>query len=344
MRKAAVISITEKGRELSLRIAQNAGFMSSERFCFQKHSDSGSRSFGSLAGLVSDIFDSFDALIFVCACGIAVRAAAPHIKSKTTDPAVIVIDDCGRFVIPVLSGHIGGANALAERLAELIGAEAVITTATDTGGLFSPDSFAAANDLIMTDMDAAKAVAAAVLDGEKVGFVSGYEYRNMPDALTSGEDCDIGLCVGAEDIEPFPVTLRLVPRNIVLGIGCKRGTDCQTIEKAVSYALGGAGIGSDRVCGVATIDIKADEPGLAGFCEKYGLELSVCTAEELMSAEGDFTASDFVKSVTGADNVCERSAVKCSGGSLILRKTALGGVTVAAAEKPVILDFERKML
>ena len=344
MRKAAVISITEKGRELSLRIAQNSGFMSSERFCFQKHSDSGSRSFGSLAGLVSDIFDSFDALIFVCACGIAVRAAAPHIKSKTTDPAVVVIDDCGRFVIPVLSGHIGGANALAERLAELIGAEAVITTATDTGGLFSPDSFAAANDLIMTDTDAAKAVAAAVLDGEKVGFVSGYEYRNMPDALTSGEDCDIGLYVGAEHIEPFPVTLRLVPRNIVLGIGCKRGTDCQTIEKAVSYVLGGAGIGSDRVCGVATIDIKADEPGLAGFCEKNSLELSVCTAEELMSAEGDFTASDFVKSVTGADNVCERSAVKCSGGSLILRKTALGGVTVAAAEKPVILDFERKML
>ena len=137
--KAAIISLTENGRKLSELIAEKSNFLSSERFCFKSHSDSSAQSFDSLVGLVADVFNRFDALIFVCACGITVRAIAPHLRSKTTDPAVVVIDDCGKFVIPVLSGHIGGANALAERLSEVIEALAVITTATDTCGHFSPD-------------------------------------------------------------------------------------------------------------------------------------------------------------------------------------------------------------
>lgn len=342
--KAAIISLTENGRRLSALIAEKADFLSSERFCFKGHGDCSAQSFDSLAGLAADVFDRFDALVFVCACGIAVRAVAPHLRSKTTDPAVVVIDDCGRFAIPVLSGHIGGANALAERLAELIGAQAVITTATDTGGHFSPDSFAAANGLIITDMVAAKAVAAAVLDGEKTGLVSDYEYVNLPRDVSAGTDCRTGVYVGSGDVKPFPVTLRLVPRNVVLGIGCRRGTDCGAIESAVVNALKAADIAAERVYAVATIDLKADEAGLLALCEKHGLELCTYTAEELRDVDGDFSTSDFVKSVTGVDNVCERSAVLCSGGKLVLRKTAADGVTVAAAEMPVILDFGRKML
>lgn len=342
--KAAMISLTENGRRLSALIAEKADFLSSERFCFKGHGDCSAQEFDSLAGLAADVFDRFDALVFVCACGIAVRAVAPHLRSKTTDPAVVVIDDCGRFVIPVLSGHIGGANALAERLAELIGAQAVITTATDTGGHFSPDSFAAANGLIITDMVAAKAVAAAVLDGEKTGLVSDYEYVNLPRDVSAGTDCRTGVYVGSGDVKPFPVTLRLVPRNVVLGIGCRRGTDCGAIESAVVNALKAADIAAERVYAVATIDLKADEAGLLALCEKHGWELCTYTAEELRDVDGDFSTSDFVRSVTGVDNVCERSAVLCSGGKLVLRKTAADGVTVAAAEMPVILDFGRKML
>lgn len=342
--KAAIISLTENGRRLSGLIAEIADFLCSERFCFKGHGDSSAHSFDSLAGLAADVFGRFDALIFVCACGIAVRAVAPHLRSKMTDPAVVVIDDCGRFVIPVLSGHIGGANALAEQLAELIGAQAAVTTATDTGRHFSPDSFAAANGLIITDMDAAKAVAAAVLDGEKTGLVSDYEYVDLPRDVSAGTDCRTGLYVGSGDIKPFPVTLRLVPRNVVLGIGCRRGTDCGAIESAVVNALKAADIAAERVYAVATIDLKADEAGLLALCEKHGWELCTYTAEELRDVDGDFSTSDFVKSVTGVDNVCERSAVLCSGGKLVLRKTAADGVTVAAAEMPVILDFGRKML
>ncbi|MBP3746007.1 MAG: cobalt-precorrin 5A hydrolase [Ruminococcus sp.] len=342
--RAAVISLTENGRKLSARLTETAAFLEAERFCFHSHCDKNSHTFDDLGDLVADIFQKYDALVFICACGIAVRSTAPHLNSKTTDPAVIVIDDCGKFVIPLLSGHIGGANALAERIAEVLGAQAAITTATDTGGRFSPDSFAAANGLIITDMNASKAIACAVLDGEKIGFISDCGYDNIPPELCTNTDCRTGIYVGCNDKMPFPVTLKLVPKNIVLGIGCKRATNCETIERAVKSALDSAGIAFERVICAATIDLKADEAGLLGFCEKYGLKLHVFTAQMLMEADGDFTSSDFVKSITGVDNVCERSAVKCSGGRLIMRKTAADGVTVAAAEKPMTLDFERKVL
>ncbi len=342
--KTALISFTENGRKLSQQIAGKADIITAERYCFSAHSDDDSHSFDSLSELIAGIFNEYEAIVFVCACGIAVRAVAPYIRSKTSDPAVIVIDDCGRFAIPVLSGHIGGANALAERLAEAVGAQPVITTATDTGGHFSPDSFAAANSLIITDMDAAKAVAAAVLEGRKIGFVSNHEYKNMPDDISAGTGADIGIYVGTAGRTPFPLTLILVPKNIVLGIGCKRGTDSAAIGNAVRTALKTAGIAPERVSCAATIDLKANEEGLLSFCGKNGLKLKSYTAQELMETEGSFSASEFVQSVTGADNVCERSAVKCSGGQLILRKTALDGVTVAAAEIPLLLDFERRIL
>ena len=270
---------------------------------------------------------------------------APHIRSKQTDPAVIVIDDCGSFVIPILSGHIGGANALAERLADILGAQAVVTTATDTGGKFSPDSLAAANDLLITDLQAAKEIAAAVLNGEAVGIISSYSCKGMPSELIPGEGFRTGIVIGnGGGRKPFPVTLELVPENIVLGIGCRRGTVCETIEAAVLTALEKAGIPAERICAVSTIDIKADEEGLTSFCKKHSLPLFTYSAQELSQVQGTFTSSGFVSSITGVDNVCERSAVKCSGGKLILRKTAGDGVTVAAAEKPVIIDFERKIL
>ena len=220
----------------------------------------------------------------------------------------------------------------------------MVTTATDTGSHFSPDSFAVANDLMITDMNAAKAIASAVLDSEKVGIVSDYEYINLPKDLLESTDCRTGIYIGNRDLKPFSVTLNLTAKNIVLGIGCKRGSECDKIENAVLAALKTAGIDFERICAIATIDLKADEKGLLGFCEKHDLRISAYTAQELMDVEGDFSSSDFVKSVTGVDNVCERSAVKCSGGRLILRKTAADGVTVAAAEKPLILDFERKIL
>ncbi len=342
----SVISLTENGRIMSDRIS---GFLKEshniKRYCFRKHTDSSAETFENIYQLTDKIFTESDALIFICACGIAVRAVASHIVSKTSDPAVIVVDDCGKFVIPVLSGHIGGANRLSEVIAEKINAVPVVTTATDTGKKFSPDSFAVANNLIITDMKIAKEIASTVLNGEKTGLVSSYKCYNIPAEISHENNCRTGICISKNpDRKPFPVTLNLVPKNIIIGIGCKKGVTCETIERRVLESLLSAEIFPERICGVATIDIKSDEKGLNEYCRKNNFVLKYFTSAELMDLQGDFTPSEFVRKTTGADNVCERSAVICSGGRLVMRKNAGDGVTVAVAEKPVIIDFERKIL
>lgn len=340
--KLSVISLTEKGRKISVKIARNLVEHEICRYCFYKHTDEKAEIFTRLSELAERLFTDSDAVVFVCACGIAVRTIAPYVRSKLSDPAVIVIDDCGKFVIPVLSGHIGGANALAKQLADILEAQAVITTATDIGGYFSPDSFAAANNLILSDYNMAKQIAAAVVDGEKIGLESEYECRNIPQDVICGKKQKYGLYIGRSNaVKPFPMTLCLVPKNIVIGIGCKKGVSMNTIEKAVRAALENADIRFERICAAATIDLKSHETGLLDLCQKYFIKLNFYTAEELMKIHGDFTASDFVRGVTGADNVCERAAVKLSGGDIVMPKYVNNGVTVAAAEMPVIIDFDR---
>lgn len=342
--KIAVISFTGKGLRLSERIQTVLPEHKVKRYCHISHCADGCEEFSRTGELVGELWDKADAIVFVSACGIAVRAAAPYLRSKTTDPAVVVMDDSGRYAIPILSGHIGGGNELAERLAERVGAEAVITTATDSGKHFSPDSFAAANGLMITDMSAAKAIASAILDGEKTGIVSDYGYTELPVDVSEDAFCRTGMYIGCSGREPFPLTLKLIPKNIVIGIGCRKETPAERIETAVKQAFSRAGIQPERIIMAATIDIKAREEGLLEYCRSIGVPLRICSAEELLAVPGEFTSSDFVRSVTGVDNVCERSAALCSGGKIVIRKTAVCGVTVAAAEKPITLDFERRRL
>lgn len=340
--KTAVISVTEKGRRLSLAISEKLTESDTERFCFHKHCDSKSTSFVKISEIAKTAFQQYDVLIFVCACAIAVRSIAQCVVSKVNDPAVIVVDDTGKYVIPILSGHLGGGNLLAKKLATAIGALAVITTATDNSGKLSPDCFAKANELIIKDMQAAKEIACELLENKPVGLVCDYEYVNKPPELLLDKKCHAGIYIGTENAQPFDVTLQLVPNDLTMGIGCKKGTNCQEIHAAVSSILAENNISFERVCAVTSIDLKAHEQGLNEYCEKHSLPFFTYSAEELKAVEGDFSASEFVKSVTGVDNVCERSAVLHSGGQLVIKKHSFNGVTVAVAEKPVIIDFERE--
>ena len=341
--KIALISVTEQGRMLSQKIAELLKNYEIQRFCFYRHTDENAVSFQNIAQQTGIIFKEFDALIFLCACGIAVRSIASYIQSKATDPAVLVIDDKGKFVISLLSGHLGGANALTEKIAELFQAIPVITTATDTGKKFSPDSFAIANDLILTDLNSAKEIASAVLMGEKIGFYSDYPYQNKPEILLENTNCRTGICITANpQNKPFPVTLFLIPKNLVLGIGCKKNTSSGQIAETIRKALASVQISENRICAVASIDLKKEEAGLLEFCQNKNLPFYTYSKEILASAKGEFTASEFVKNITGIDNICERSAVIHSKGNLILRKYAQNGVTVALAECSVILDFHKR--
>ena len=280
-----------------------------------------------------ELFRSMDALVFVGAAGIALRSVAPHVRSKKTDPAVLCLDERGTWVIPLLSGHIGGANALAGRLAAALEAQAVITTATDVNHRFSVDTWATENGFVIGSMAAAKAVSAAILEGD-VPFLSELPVAGpLAPGLTPGEHGKVGVYLGWEKKEPFDITLRLIPRVLHLGVGCRRGTSEETVRSVVDGVLEAQGIDPAAVCCAASIDLKKDEGGLLAFCRSRNWPIRFYSAEELRALPGDFTPSEFVTKITGVDNVCERAALM-GADKLILRKTAADGVTVAlAAEK-----------
>ncbi len=289
----------------------------------------------------AEYFNKADALIFIGASGIAVRAIAPHVKSKTTDPAVLVIDECANFVISLLSGHIGGANELARQIAAAIKAVPVVTTATDVNNLFAVDEWAARRGMIIESMQAAKDFAAALVAGKTAGLCSDYAIKGaLPSGVELAVSGETGMAVTTcKNKKPFNTTVVLMPKILHLGIGCRRNTPLEKIENFVLAEMEKHGFDMRCVKSIASVDLKKDEAGLLAFAAKHNVPVKFYTASELQQAKGDFTPSAFVKSIAGVDNVCERSAVLASGGCLKLRKTAHDGVTLAVAEEPLIIDF-----
>lgn len=321
-----------------------------------------------LTECIKEWFHKVDAIVFFCAAGIAVRCIAPCVIHKSKDPAVLVMDETGAFCISLLSGHVGGANRLAEELADIAGAIPVITTASDREGKMSVDLFAVRNRLSITDWQAAKELEARLLAGERIGLLADEELGlsicgELPEYLTNGEDakgCGAGIHIsirqkgkGAGNNQPFPLTLRLIPNLVVLGIGCRKGTGSEQIEKAVNACLQRHGICREALTAAASIDLKKDEQGIHQFCSEFAgslhrkeaLPFLVFSAEELRRQTGEFTASEFVSAVTGVDNICERSAVAACAeqstgtacGRLLARKFVMDGVTVALAMRDGIL-------
>ena len=275
-------------------------------------------------------FEFSDVMIFIGACGIAVREIAPYIRDKRTDPAVICIDAGGSFVIPILSGHIGGANELARKIAAELSAAPVITTATDVFRKFSVDEWASANGFVLSNMEAAKMVSAAILERDipircDLPVLSAY-----PEGTFPADEGELGIYIGWKKDRPFRVTLQLIPRVISLGIGCRKGTPEASVREAVEHVLSENNIDRRAVRSAASIDLKSEEAGLLGYCKSENLPICFYSADTLRKVQGSFTHSDFVEQVTGVDNVCERAAM-FNAERLLVPKTACGGVTVAAA-------------
>ncbi|MDD6154493.1 MAG: cobalamin biosynthesis protein [Eubacteriales bacterium] len=297
-------------------------------------------------------FPDDDALVYVGACGIAVRAIAPHVVSKASDPAVVVIDECGDFVIPVLSGHLGGANNLARKIAELTGAVPVVTTATDRNGKFAVDEWSKKQGAWIIEPHRIKLISSAVLKGDDVTVESPWDLAgDMPEGLKRFSPKAEGASDGAErpDIEldvfdKYSDAIHVVPRIAVLGIGCRKNTPEENIEECFAKFLEENHVFEKAITEAATIDIKKNEPGLLAFCGKHSWHLTDYTAEELNALDGDFTGSDFVKKITGVDSVCERSAAKKAGAGykIVVRKFAREGVTMALALRDYRPDWSWK--
>lgn len=289
-------------------------------------------------GVYGEAFANMDALIFVGACGVAVRSIAPFVRDKKTDPAVLCLDERASFVIPLLSGHIGGANALAARLAGALGAAAVITTATDVNGKFAVDAWAAQNGCAIEDFALAKRFAAEILEHDLPLCSEFPVCPPLPGGVVAAEEGPFGVYIGCRTESPFGVTLRLIPRKLRVGLGCRRGTEQAAIEAAVRQVFRENRLALAAISGVSSIDLKQDEPGLLAACRANGWQARFYSAAQLRAVPGSFTGSRFVASVTGVDNVCERAALY-GGGRLLVQKQALGGVTVAVAEEPWEVRF-----
>lgn len=344
--KVALISFTREGAFLCSNIA--AGLSAAGHGC----SAYGKELFAEEAGILplrdsldqwaASAFANSDALVFVGASGIAVRAIAPYVKDKTLDPAVAVVDEKGKYAISLLSGHLGGANDLVRSIAGIIGAEPVITTATDVNGRFAVDEWAKKNRLQIGDRKLAKEISAAILNGETVGVSSDFPIGGpLPELLCYTEeqtasDHDVLLKIGFkisiyEEDGPFEKTLQLIPKTVTVGIGCRKGTSMAAVEGLLEQVLKEQKISVNAIEKICSIDIKKEEAALKQLADKLGVPLQFFSAAELGQLEGGFTASTFVNQITGVDNVCERAAVLGSGGELIVKKQALNGVTAAMA-------------
>lgn len=373
--RTAVISFTERGAELSRHLKEQ---MEKKEYCeaalYTKYS--GPMDWGEDICFVEEALKEWtgkqflekEALIFIGACGIAVRSIAPHLKDKLNDIPVLVIDEGGSYVIPVLSGHYGGGNELAVLAAEQLGATAVITTATDVNGLFAVDVFAKKNGLTIGEKNGIAKVSSKILTGRQITFqVDGGEIKGeLPpeiELLTEETSADVIISV-KNDTEAL---LHLYPKAIILGMGCKKGKTCEEIEAFVLEQLEQLHIPICAVRALATIDRKGKEPGFLEFAEKYGISFLTYSKETLEAIAGEFSASVFVKNQVGVDNVCERAAAaaaeensrreeKRTAGErksmsaaehkaedtvkILLRKTARDGMTLAVAGENWSVAFE----
>ena len=361
--KICIVSFTKNGYKLSCDIAHKLEKSEYEVEVFTKCSrlsdeniknftDENYRNTGYISQNISDWtaaqMSEKKALIFIGACGIAVRAIASSVNNKLKDSPVIVIDELGQFVIPILSGHVGGANELAVLLAALMNA---------INNKFAVDVFAKKCRLAIVNKDGIARVSSKVLAGEVVTMSVDWEHipakhRSLIKAFLDEADMsadviktvDFPPAYGADIVvscekakDPKNGSIYLKPTQFVLGIGCRRNTAFENIDRAIRQSLLKLQIDISDIDMIASIDVKKDEPGIKEFCERNRIDFVTYTADELMAVQGEFSASQFVREHVGVDNVCERAAVlACSmecneAGKLIYKKHKYDSVTVAVA-------------
>ncbi len=325
-----ILSFIAAGQRLSRRLAQD---VLCDETTLQYARADGFLPYASVDAFARQAMACSDAIIFIGAAGIAVRAIAPYVRSKATDPAVLVIDNSARFVIPLLSGHIGGANRLAARIAAAIGAQAVITTATDTQGVFAADTWAVEHHCAVRNIDCIKFVSGALLRGETVGLRSDFPIDGaLPERVRRDAQAQNGIVISIDaDARPdFTHTLFVTPRIVHVGVGCRRNTPPDKLTAWARAVLCELHIAPRAVASVASIDLKQDEAAVHALAAMWDVPTQFYTAQQLEQVSGSFPPSEFVRKTTGTDNVCQRAAARAAkGGACLLEKTARDGMTIS---------------
>ncbi|MCD2348502.1 cobalt-precorrin 5A hydrolase [Clostridium guangxiense] len=314
--KIAVIFFTDKGEKIAIKIKKAM----ENAVIFKGKTD------------IKDIFDGFQGIVFISAAGIAVRLIAPYIKSKTEDPAVVVIDDIGRFSISLLSGHLGGANELALKISKLINAEAIITTASDGRGIEAPDIFAKRCGFLIEDMEALKKLTSIMVNCGAIAFKS--EMKKMINySNIVKENYDGALYVTSkervEEEKPYCI---LRPKNLVVGVGCKRGKPMEEILSLITQIFNDNNLSMKSIGAICSMDVKKNEKGIIDLCSQLKCDFKTFSMEEIKAVEDKFDKSDFVAAKVGVSSVCEPAAYLGSG-KIIVKKTAQKGITIAVGRR-----------
>jgi cobalt-precorrin 5A hydrolase len=343
----AAWSVTPNGLRLAQRFKDHWSGLTV--FCSQRAAVHDGRAdvkiFQRLADQVKESFHRFDGHLFIMAAGIVVRTIAPMLNDKTTDPAVVVVDDGGRFAISLTSGHIGGANRLAKQAAQLLDATPVITTATDVNHKPAIDLLAAQLGLGIENPQCIKIVNMALLTQERIELHDPAGWlgdrlpgavafpRNLPDGPTEPAPPGRAAVWIDDTICSLPShTLVLRPPSLVAGIGCNRNTSCEAIRQKLEQVLAQFALSPGSLRSIASIDIKSDEKGLCALAAQMNLALHFFSKDQLAAVEDIPTPSATVEKHIGVPSVCEAAAILASrNGELIVPKQSTRNVTVAIA-------------
>jgi len=344
----AIIAITPGGARLARRLAAEAEgaelwlpekLRSAEPACYFERP---------LSEQLPELFARVDGLVCVMATGIVVRLLAPHLRGKQFDPAVVVVDEAGRYAISLLSGHLGGANELAQEVSEILGGQAVITTATDVNQLPAWDEVARRLDMAVEPVERIKLLNGLLLSE---GAISLFD----PDGRVAAEFADVpgvrreqnfanALMSNAAGVvfvtprhlpqlEAQAKLLVLRPRCYAVGIGCNRGTCADEIEAVIRAEMEKAVLAPASIACLASIDAKQDEGGLLDAAARLGVPLTFFSKEQLNGIDAPSAPSEHALQAVGAKGVCEPAALLAAGGGkLLVSKKKSGNVTVAVAE------------
>jgi len=347
----AIIAITGNGARLGSRLKEQLA--GAELYVLARHhgkAGKGAVRFdGELKELIAELWSTVSGFVCIMATGIVVRLIAPHLTGKDVDPAVVVMDDAGKFAVSLLSGHLGGGNELAERAAFITGARAVITTATDANELPSFDMLAKEHGWAIDDLSRVKTLNSLLLENGKIacadttGLVRPYFHGRVNllfvdsfvAAFRSGA---AGLLFVTNALVPPQMQsdnlLVLRPRNLYLGIGCNSGTTAEEIGDVIRANLRRLLLSPASVAAIATAEAKRHEPGLVACAGELGVPLLCFESSELNGVVAPSPPSEHALAAIGAAGVAEPAALLASqGGELLLKKVKSGNVTLAIAEK-----------
>jgi cobalt-precorrin 5A hydrolase len=281
---------------------------------------------------LNNIFKEYEGIVFISSTGIAVRISTPFVKDKTIDPAIVVVDDLGKYSISLLSGHIGGANELASRIAEHLKCQAIITTASDARGIEAVDLFAKKNDLFIENLEAVKTITSMMVEGKSIKLYSELELEIEYEKLVSEEEEGAIFVTSEKKLNYNGKHCILRPRNLIIGIGCRRGKTRDEIMAAIAKVFSDNNLSLNSIGALATVDVKQDEIGIIEAAEYLNCNIRIFTREEIKDVQEKFSKSGFVEKTIGVGSVCEPCAF-LSGGEIIVNKTIINGVTIAVSRE-----------